>query len=161
MIIAPRLPLSEDPLTTTIAVLEAVMLVYFLIDNHVPLWPWNHLQGVLTDWVSTVSGWVPGLFVLWSLCGGPPWALVVSTVWSWIWLLLQLNQWWRPYLFGRGPGAPDFDWYWTHGYAGTLKWLPVAAGRRPTPDAQHNVLQLLSLMIAVGLTIATARVLAA
>jgi len=53
----------------------------------------------------------------------------------------------------RGPTQlhQDFRWYIEHGYSTTLKFQP-AIGDRPVPDAQHVVLQVLSLVILITTT---------
>jgi len=37
-----------------------LMLGYFAVDNHVPLYPWNNLAAAGPQWPSTLAGWVPG-----------------------------------------------------------------------------------------------------
>src|SRR5215213_10194428 len=59
-----------------------------------------------------------------------------------IWMYLQLVSWWQPYLLGGRTVGPN--WY----FARTYKFLP-AIGQRPTPDADHIVLQLLITVVLV------------
>jgi hypothetical protein len=126
----------------------ALMLIYFAVDNHVPLHPWNNLAQAGTQWPSTLAGWLPGLFTLWALWRRVRWAIGVGAVWTIIWFLLQVRQWWLPYLCGPTPLHRDFGWYVAHGYTETLRILP-RRGARPTPDLQHMTLQMLSLIAAV------------
>jgi hypothetical protein len=64
-----------------------------------------------------------------------------------VWLYLQIDSWWRPYLFGgRTVGR---NWY----FAKTYKFLPQI-DQRPTPDADHAVLQLLLVAVLVSAAIA-------
>ena len=72
----------------------------------------------------------------------------VGAVWTIIWFLLQVRQWWLPYLCGPTPFHRGFGWYVAHGYTETLRILP-RRGARPTPDLQHMTLQMLSLVAAV------------
>jgi hypothetical protein len=58
------------------------------------------------------------------------------------WMYLQLDSWWRPYLFGGRKVGPH--WY----FARTYKFLP-AIDSRPTPDAAHVVLQLTLVLVLV------------
>ena len=51
-----------------------------------------------------------------------------------VWLYLEVASWWRPYLFGGRSVGPN--WY----FAKTYKFLPQI-DQRPTPDADHIVLQ--------------------
>ncbi|RPI55376.1 MAG: hypothetical protein EHM55_08050 [Acidobacteria bacterium] len=78
---------------------------------------------------------------------GMPAAGILYAGWTVVWVLLQVRQWWLPYLFGPTPPHRDFGWYWEGGYAQTLHILP-ARGVRPVPDAEQFVLQLLSLAAA-------------
>ena len=72
---------------------------------------------------------------------------------SYVWLALQIRQWWLPYLFGPTALHRDFGWYFAHGYDRTIKILPEI-GDRPIPDAQHLVLQGLALVVAIAATVA-------
>ena len=72
---------------------------------------------------------------LWLMCLG--WAAYAT------WLVLQLDSWWRPYLFGGRTVGPN--WYFAH----TFKFLPQI-GERPTPDANHVVLQLLLIAVLIS-----------
>jgi hypothetical protein len=65
-------------------------------------------------------------------------------------------QWWIPYLWGPTWLHSSLEWYTEHGYAETIKVLPPI-GDHPIPDAQHLVLQLLSLIAAITMTIAYLR----
>jgi hypothetical protein len=57
-----------------------------------------------------------------------------------------------PYLFDVHPLTHDEGrWYVDGGYDGTVHLIPTEAGR-VVPDAQHNVLQLLSLTAAIMTT---------
>jgi hypothetical protein len=84
------------------------------------------------------------------------WLMVVGTVHSYVWLALQIRQWWIPYLFGPTHLHRDFQWYVAQGYDRTIKILP-AVEDRPAPDAQHLVLQALSLVVAIAATVAVLR----
>jgi hypothetical protein len=139
---------AEWPARQGAIVALALMLGYFAIDNHVPLYPWNNLAAAGPQWQSTLAGWLPGLFTVWALAHGSRWGVTFGAGWTVVWLLLQMQQWWLPYLFGPTPLHRDFRWYWAGGYALTLHILP-ARGARPVPNAEHLVLQALSLTAAI------------
>jgi hypothetical protein len=82
------------------------------------------------------------------------WGMLVGTVYAYVWLLLQIRQWWIPYLFGPTALHADFGWYYEHGYTETLKVLPPI-GDRPIPDLQHMTLQLLSLVVVIAASVAS------
>jgi hypothetical protein len=79
------------------------------------------------------------------------WGMVAGTIYAYVWLLLQIRQWWIPYLFGPTPLHRDLSWYHEHGYSETLKILPPIRDH-PIPDLQHMSLQALSLIVAVTAT---------
>jgi len=125
---------------------QAAMLLYFVVDNYVDLYPWNNLAVGGNQLPSTLMGCIPFALVMLAVYLNIRWGIVIGCAWSYVWLALQLWTWWVPYVFGL-----HRDWYVAHGYEATLKILPVLPNR-PTPDLQHNVLQLLSLAVVVSLT---------
>ena len=131
-----------------------VMLAYFILDNHVDLYPWNNLA--TSQLPSTLAGVIPfGIYAV-AFAVGYRWLMVIGAVHSYVWLALQICQWWVPYLFGPTLLHRDFRWYYAHGYDGTIKILP-GIDNRPIPDAQHLVLQALSLIVAITATMAVLR----
>lgn len=74
--------------------------------------------------------------------------MLVFTVWADVWLAIQLYNWWLPYLFG---GERSF---YEKGYADTTRFLPRIDDHQVIPDAQHVVLQLLSLLMVVTMSVA-------
>lgn len=135
------------------ATATAVMLAYFVVTNHVPLYPWNNLDEAGSQWLSTLNALIPfGIYAA-GFALGRHWPMLIGVVHSYIWVLLQIRQWWIPYLFGETPLHSSFGWYVEHGYDDTVSILP-AIGSRPVPDAQHLVLELLSLVVVVTMTTA-------
>lgn len=137
----------------TAIVLIVVLLAYFAIDNHVSLPPWNQLGETGPQLLSTLTAVIPFGLVVLALSSRIRWGTMLGAGWALVWLVLQIRQWWLPYLFGPTPLHSDFSWYAAHGYARTLRFLPDVAGR-PVPDAQHLLLQLLSLAVFVALVAA-------
>jgi len=133
------------------------MLIYFTIDNHVNLYPWNYLRSPAAELPSTLAAWIPFSLIMLAFAFRLRWGMLIGTVYAYVWLLLQIRQWWIPYLFGRTRLHRDFTWYHEHGYAETLKVLPPI-GERPVPDLQHTALQLLSLLVVVTATVACCKV---
>lgn len=171
----PTKPTSRALRTDAIRVAvttQLLMILYFIVTNHVPLHPWNDLVGAGSQLASTAMGVIP--FAVFAvafrsrrLARFPPpsarWArwvsggtMVIGAVWAWVWLALQIRQWWVPYVLGPTPLHRDFAWFAQGGYTDTLTLLPAVAGR-PVPDVQHLVLQCLSLAVAVTMTAATLR----
>jgi hypothetical protein len=74
--------------------------------NHVDLYPWNNL--VSPQLPSTLAGAVPFAIYLFAFATGTLWLMLIGVVHSYIWLLLQVRQWWIPYLLGPTPIHKDF-----------------------------------------------------
>lgn len=123
------------------------MLTYLVVVNHVDLYPWNNL--VSPQLPSTLAGVVPFVVYMLAFATGTRWLMLIGVVHSYIWLLLQVRQWWIPYLLGPTPIHKDFGWYTEHGYSETIKFLPAIADR-PVPDAEHIVQQALSLLVVAA-----------
>jgi len=123
----------------------AAMLAWFAVTNHVDLFPLNDLELAGDQTTSTLSGAVPFGLAMVTVLVFPRWYVAAFwAVYSYVWLALQLQTWWVPYLFG---GARD---HWAR-YQRTIHVLPEIGGRMG-PDLQHLVLEALSLIAAVTLT---------
>lgn len=127
------------------------LMLYFAIDNHITLYPWNNLEPAGSQLNSTMIGLIPFSFLIVAIFLRFRIGVLIGFLWALIWFLLQLRQWWLPYLFGATALHGDFTWYFSNGYADTFTVLPKEA-ERPTPDAQHMVLQLLSLIVIISLS---------
>ena len=147
--------LTSQPSPRTVAfaaATQATLIAYFLVQNHVNLAPWNNLAAAGPQLRSTLVGVVPGVGVLTALLIGGPRTRRIAAAWTWVWLSLQITQRWVPYLFDVHPLTQDGgQWYVDGGYDKTVHLIPTEAGR-VVPDAQHNVLQLLSLLAAIMTT---------
>lgn len=125
------------------------MLAFFVVDNHVPLYPWNDLERTKSQLPSTLSGLIP--FTLAAVTFYRRWlpGMVFFASYAYVWLGIQLWNWWVPYLLG---GEREF----ASEYERTLHPLPEISGR-PGPNAEHLVLQILSLLMALAMTAAVVR----
>ena len=139
---------QTSTLAATIAI--SLLLIYFTVTNHIDLQPLNNLTAAGSQVPSTLMAVLPFSFVLLGLAQDRPRWVYLGWIWSMVWLALQVRQWWVPYFFGPTLLHENFAWYFQHGYTETLRILPVAVGR-PTPDLQHNILQLLSLAVVLTL----------
>ena len=127
-----------------------LLLIYFIITNHVDLATLNNLAAAGSQLASTLMAVIPFGMVLLGLRLEKGRWIYAGWIWSMVWLLLQIRQWWQPYLFGPTFLHENFAWYFQHGYAETIKLVSVINGR-PTPDLQHNILQVLSLGVVLTL----------
>ncbi len=137
--------MTEGRLPAAISII--VLCVYFVIDNHVRLPPWNNLDAAGPQLRSTLTGIAPMMIGLIGLALRIRWLVAIVAAWSVVWFAAQMQQWWIPYLFGPTPLHADFSWFTEKGYAQTLAVLPRIADR-PAPDAQHLTLEALSLITA-------------
>lgn len=132
-------------------VAQVIMVAYFIVINHVNLYPWNNL--LESQLVNTLTGVVPFTIYIMAFSLQIRWLMLIGVVHSFIWLGLQLYQWWLPYLFGPTALHQDFSWYFENGYIETIRFLP-SLGQRPTPDAQHATMELLSVVATATMTVA-------
>jgi hypothetical protein len=139
--------------TAAALALVLTMMAYFAVVNHVSLRPWNSLSCGRAQLPSTSVGLIPAALVVLGLLYQR--GLALAAGWLWVWLLLQLWQWWLPYFLGATPLHRDLRWYAAGGYDRTLCFLRRKVGR-PTPDCQHVVLQALTLLAAVAVTLRAA-----
>lgn len=134
--------------------LQILLFIYFEVTTLVDLYPWNDLrkyslQEKLLE--ATVNGFIIltaiALFVT-----NIKWLMILSVI---IWLVhfvMQLLTWWMPYLTGKHLKQFSRTLYDAH-FRETIKILPPIKDHI-IPDAQHNVLQLLSLITLVLSTLA-------
>jgi hypothetical protein len=132
--------------------LTSLMLVYFFVINHVRLSRFNNITRLGTQWRSTAVGLIPGILIIASLASSNKLKAAFGAGWLWLWFVLQIRQWWVPYLFGQTALHRDFLWYVAGGYDKTIRVLPERAGR-PSPDLQHLILQILTLLTATAVSV--------
>lgn len=130
---------------------QGILFGYYQLIEWVDLFPWNDIRrgnGQATlDLV--VAGIMLGLILVtirrvW-------WAMGIAAALYGLWLYLQIQSWWLPYLQGASPG-----WKRVYGrfFGETVKFLPTV-GDHLAPDACHIVLQLLivSALVTTGLAV--------
>jgi|SRR5690625_3492233 len=130
-------------------VLQIILLLYVEITTLVNLYPWNDLAKY-TNKEKMLEATVNGLTILLGIVlfvSGIKWLMIVSVIFWLIFLLMQLLNWWMPYLTGKHLNQFPRKLYDTH-FQETLKILPPIKDHI-IPDAQHNVLQLISLVVFV------------
>jgi hypothetical protein len=126
---------------------QLVAAAYLQWVEWVDLFPWNDLSKGNAQERLDVVLLVAQLSV--AACFYRRWLTAMCVGWAAYagWLYLQVVSWWKPYLLGGRTVGPN--WY----FARTYKFLPQI-GERPTPDADHIVLQV--LLVAVLITGAVA-----
>jgi hypothetical protein len=129
---------------------QLVAAGYLQLVEWVDLFPWNDLSKGNAQERLDVILLVAQLVV--AACFYRRWLVAMCIGWVAYagWLYLQVVSWWKPYLLvGRSVGP---NWY----FARTYKFLPQI-GERPTPDADHIVLQLLLLAVLITGAVAIVR----
>ena len=126
-------------------ILQILLFLYFEVTTLVNLFPWNDLskysyrERLLEATVNGITIIIGiALFVT-----KIKWLMTISVVLWFVFLLMQLLTWWMPYLTGKHLKQFPRDLYDTH-FQETLKILPPIKNHI-IPDAQHTVLQIISL----------------
>jgi hypothetical protein len=121
---------------------QLVCATYLQLIEWVPLSPWNNIANGNQQEVLDVVLAVLQLAIALGFAYRLRWAMAAGLAGYAAWLALQIDSWWRPYLFGGRRVGPN---WW---FARTYKFLPQI-GDRPTPDAAHVVLQISLLLVII------------
>jgi|ERR1035438_740000 hypothetical protein len=138
---------------------QFLLAVYFQLFNWFSLGSWNFQPGFVPLFNSVVSGkikWgdvgILGVFLLpfllFALAYWRRWnrLMWVGAIGYTVWLYLQVQTWWIPYLFGA---SEQWDEIYHRVFAHTTKILP-SIGNHLAPDAMHLTIQLLLLVIVIS-----------
>ncbi len=125
---------------------QILLFLYFEVTTLVNLYPWNDLSKYSTK-EKFIEATVNGIIII--LCIGLfitqiKWLMIISVVFWFVFLFMQLLNWWMPYLTGKYLNQFPKTLYETH-FKNTLKLLPPIKDHI-IPDLQHNVLQIISLI---------------
>lgn len=140
-------------------VTQFLLAGYFQIVNWFSLGSWNYQPGFVPMFSSVASGkllWgdvgILSMFLLPFLL----FALAYLKRWNWlmwvgalgytIWLYLQVQTWWVPYLFGA---SKNWQEIYHRVFARSTKILP-SFGNHLAPDAMHLTIQLLLFVIVIS-----------
>jgi hypothetical protein len=77
------------------------------------------------------------------------WLMWAGTIGYGVWLYLQFQTWWIPYLFGA---SPHWQEIYNRVFAHSTKILP-SFGNHLAPDAMHLTIQLLLIIIVISSTV--------
>lgn len=125
--------------------LQVLLFIYFEVTTLINLFPWNDLSKysyrerlveAAVNGITIIIGFA--LFIT-----KVKWLMAISVAFWFVFLLMQLMTWWMPYLTGKHLKQFPRELYDSH-FRETLKILPPIKNHI-IPDAQHNVLQVLSL----------------
>ena len=126
-------------------ILQVLLFLYFEVTTLINLFPWNDLSKYSYK-ERLLEATVNGITIIVGLAlfvTKVKWLMAVSAAFWFVFLLMQLLTWWMPYLTGKHLKQFPRDLYDTH-FQETLKVLPPIKNYI-IPDAQHNVLQIISL----------------
>lgn len=130
--------------------LQMLLFVYFEATTLINLFPWNDLSKYSSKeklLEATVNGIVIIIGVAMFVSKIKVF-MVISVVFWFVFLFMQLLTWWMPYLTGKHLKQFPRELYDTH-FQRTLKILPPIKDHI-IPDAQHNVLQILTLITFIA-----------
>jgi hypothetical protein len=74
---------------------------HFVVVNHVHLYPWSNLVSPQLE--GALAAVVPFAVYMLAFASGARWLMLIGVVHSYIWLMLQVRQWWISYLLGPTP----------------------------------------------------------
>ncbi len=137
---------------------QFLLAVYFQMINWFSLGLWNYQPGSIPMFSSISSGKIQwgdvGILCAFLL----PFLLFIIAYrrrWNWlmwtgvvgysVWLYLQVQTWWVPYLFGA---SQHWQEIYHRVFAHSTKILP-SFGNHLAPDAMHLTIQLLLIVIVV------------
>jgi len=137
-------------------VAQFLLVIYFQIINWFPLGLWNYQPGFVPlvssgkiEWgdVGLVSAFVLP-FLVFSLAYWRRWnwLMWVGAVDYGVWLYLQIQTWWVPYLFGA---SEHWKEVYNRVFSHSTKILPTF-GNHLAPDAMHLTIQLLLIVIVIS-----------
>ena len=136
-------------------VLQILLLAYWLTMEVVDIFPWNDLAsrpaGYDLRWSIAINALPMLAYMALFALGIRPLAML-SVVGYAGYLAWQLWAWWKPYVLGAGS---DWQALYAASFSRTLKVLP-ADGTHLPPDAQHLVLQVLTLLTLIATVMAVA-----
>jgi len=130
---------------------QGILFAYYQLIEWVDLFPWNDIRR--GNGQATLDLVVAGIMLVLILVTIRRvwWAMGIASALYGLWLYLQIQSWWLPYLQGASPG-----WKRVYGrfFGETVKFLPTV-GDHLAPDACHIVLQLLivSALVTTGLAV--------
>ncbi|MBS4200522.1 hypothetical protein KHA93_12865 [Bacillus sp. FJAT-49732] len=124
---------------------QILVFLYFEITTLVNLFPWNDLSKytVRQKWTEAISNGVILLVCIGLFATKTSWGMGISLLFWVFFFIMQLLTWWMPYVMGQHLKQFPKTLYESH-FSRTVKILPPIKNHI-VPDAQHNVLQLLSL----------------
>ncbi len=135
---------------STAIILNALLLIYHQMTTWVPLFPWNDVQKYSRKELileTSINGILMGTSLACLFIGNSGFFHWYPVIYFPILLLGECFDWWLPYFsesFGQARKIWDYDAHFSH----TAKWIPHRPGKR-TPDANHIVLHLLTLITAI------------
>lgn len=134
--------------------LQILLFIYFEITTLVNLYPWNDLSKYsfrerMIEATTNGIVIILGLGLFFTKIKG---LMILSVIIWFVFLFMQLLTWWIPYLTGRHLKQFSRALYDTH-FQETFKLLPPIKNHI-VPDAQHNVLQIITLATFIASTVA-------
>ncbi len=138
---------------------QLLLAIYFQIINWFSLGLWNYQPGFVPLLSSDKMGWgdvglvsaflLPFLVFTLAYWRRWNWLMWIGAVGYGIWLYLQIQTWWVPYLFGA---SEHWQEIYSRVFAHSTQILP-SFGNHLAPDAMHLTIQLLLIVIVISSTV--------
>lgn len=121
---------------------QLALITYYQIVQSIDLFPWNNLKiGSSLDEFNLILGFIQ-LVILMGSFKKKYWIVKAGLIFYFIWLVLQISNWWIPYIFGASYEIQELYKLY---YLETYKFLQPFEGHF-VPDANHIVLQIFILI---------------
>ena len=143
---------------------QLLLAVYFQIVNCFSLGLWNYQPGFVPLFSSGSIAWGDVVVVSAFLLPFLVFLLAYGRRWNWlmwlgalgygVWLYLQIQTWWVPYLFGA---SEHWQEVYTRVFSHSTKILP-SFGNHLAPDGMHLSIQLLLMVIVISSIVGLVRV---
>ena len=137
-------------MNATAIIFAFLILFYHQITTWLPLFPWNDIENlsrkdILIECIT--NGILMGLGVFCLFQNNAGFYHYYPLIYYPFLFSGEFFQWWMPY-FSKEFAKSKFNFEYEKRFSRTLKLIPHQAGKR-TPDANHTILHLLTLIAIV------------
>ncbi len=129
---------------------QGILFIYYQVIEWVDLFPWNDIRrGNGQESLDLIVALVLGIFIM-ATWRRLRWVMTVGIGLYGLWVWLQIDSWWVPYLRGASPAwKRTYDRFFSE----TINFLP-SDGIHLSPDACHMLLQVLILGSFITISLA-------
>ena len=130
--------------------MQILLALYLQIGEWVDLFPWNDLSRGNGQESLDVAMAIIQFGLVFGFVRRMSWVMGAGVGFYFVWIILQIQSWWVPYVWGASDSHMRFYQRW---FGQTYKFLPTF-NHHPAPDALHVVLQVLILVVVITAVVA-------